>query len=174
MIAMRLEVARNLAIGIGVDECRRPREVGEKRDVRRGSGQIVDESGHRERQPSALAPAGDRDPRRVDRRVGADRFDRADRVGEDPAVVVRRRIEDAPGHEARVERQPRRIGVGRVADGPLGALPARVHAEVGVARGRPERALMREATPSAIADVLDDGRQRLAAADRQVQPTANG
>ena len=94
--------------------------------------------------PAALAAAGDRHPAGVDRRVRPDRLDRADRVGEDPAVVVRRRDPGCPGHEARLRRRPRRRP-GRACrrSNQLDALTARVHHQVGVARDRPEDPFVR-------------------------------
>ena len=127
-------------------------------------------AGDGEADAAALAAAGHRDPRRVDRGHGPDRLDGTDRVGEDAPVVVGRRIEDALGHEPGVERRAGGIGVRRVADRPGGPLAARVHHQVGVAGGRVQDPLVRQPAAAAVADVLDDRRQRARATRRQVEP----
>ena len=106
-------------------------------------------------------------------RVGAHRVDRAHRVGEDPPVVVRLRVEHAAGHEARVRRAGRAAGVGGVAGGRAGALTAGVHGEACVPGQRPDRDLVRQAAAAGVAEVAHHRRQPPARPGRDVQPGAH-
>ena len=123
-------------------------------------GEVRHEPGRGQADPAALAATGDRHPAGVDRRVGPDRLHRAHRVGEDPPVEVRRRIQDALGHEARLRRGPVAVRVGRLADEPARPLTARVHHQVRVARDRPEDPFVGQAAAAAVAAELHDARQR--------------
>ena len=103
----------------------------------------------------------------------AGRLDGTDRVGEDPTVVVGRWVEDATGHEPRMSRGAVGLGVGGVPDRPGRALPAGIHHEMCVAGRRPQDALMRQAAAAAVADVLDDRRQRSVVAGGQMEPASD-
>ncbi len=91
------DVRRELAVGVVSGELDRAAVVAQERDVdeRRPDRRLEARRG--EGDPAALAPAEDDDPIRVDRVVGLGGIDGADGVGEDPAIEVRRRIQDARG-----------------------------------------------------------------------------
>ena len=96
-VAPRLEVLGDLAIRVGVGDVDRPAPVAHERDVDGGRAHPIGEAGDRERQPAALALAGDDDPVRVDERVRGSRIDGEDGVRDEPPVVVGPRVVDALG-----------------------------------------------------------------------------
>ena len=65
------------------------------------------------------------------------------------------------------------LGVGGVADRPGRALPAGIHHEMRVAGGGPQDALVRQAPAAAVADVLDDRRQRSVVSGGQMEPASD-
>jgi len=68
--------------------------VREERHVDERRGSRVDERRRRERDAAALAGTGDDDAIGIDRRVLPCHLDRPDGVGDQPTVVVGRRIQD--------------------------------------------------------------------------------
>ena len=131
------------------------RDVGDRGDHAGREGR-----GHK-RKSAALARAADGDPRAVDDRQAPGRLHGEHRVGHEPPVVVGRGVEDSPRHHARVLRPDAgRRDVRRVAGSPAAPLTARVHHEVRVARRRPDQPVDRSSPSAAVADVLDDRRQR--------------
>jgi hypothetical protein len=108
--------------------------------------------------------------------VGAGGFDGAHGVGEDAAVIIRGRVEQAAGHEAGVLRVAAGgLEVGRVAGLAVAALAARVHDQVGIAGAGPQQGVDGEAAPAAVADVLHHaGELARAALGGQQQPAFDG
>ena len=112
VVAVRLQVADDLAVRIGVDQGRRARKSHRNGTSVHDPGEVRHEARRGQADTAALAAAGDRHPAGVDGVVAADRLDRAHRVGEDAPVVVGRRIEDALGHEAGLRGRPSPSGSG--------------------------------------------------------------
>ena len=98
VVAVRLQVAGDLGVGIFVGDRDRAAEVGQERDVGHHARDVRHQTRDGDGDPATLAAAGHGDPCRVHGRVRAGRLDGTDGVGEDPAVVVGRRVEDAAGH----------------------------------------------------------------------------
>ena len=92
------EVVDDLAVRSGVGDLDGPLHMAEERRGADHRGEVGDEPGDREGQTTALAVAGDHDPVRIDSGQGTGRLDRPYRVGDQTAVVVAVRCQDAPGH----------------------------------------------------------------------------
>jgi hypothetical protein len=99
--------------------------------------------------------------------------DGADGVGEDAAVVVVGRVEDAAGHEAGGLGVLPADGVRGVAGRAVGALAASVHDEGREPGGRGGEPVVREAAAAAVADVVDDGGQRRRGPRRDDEPAGD-
>src|SRR6185369_13813423 len=95
LVAVRLEVARELKVGLFGRDPGAPPEVAQERYVRHHSDDSAGQRRHGDRDAAALAVAGDDDPISVDERVAADKVDGADGVGVDAAVKVFRWVLDA-------------------------------------------------------------------------------
>lgn len=107
----------------------------------------------------------------IDRGVLPRHLDGPDGVGDQPAVVVGRRIQDPAREESRVLRPGgRQLDVGRVAGGPLAALAARVHHEVRVSGRRPREPLRRQPPAAPVPDELHDRGHALDTMLREQQP----
>ncbi len=147
-------VLGQLEVGIAVGDLNRPPGVGHERHVGHGRADAAGQVRGHDRQPAALAHAGGDQRQAGHGRVAAGRVHGADRVGEQPGVVVRAGIGDAAGHEPAGARRAVVAGVRRVRAAPRAALAAGVHDHVDVAGAAPGQPVERVAAAAAVADVL--------------------
>lgn len=110
MVPVHGEVGRELGVRQGRGDLGGPAEIGQERHVGEHSGKVIPQTRHRQRDPTALASARHSDAIAIHARKLAHRVDGEHSVGEDPAVVVGRRVEDAAGQVPRVGG----LGPGRV------------------------------------------------------------
>ena len=172
-IAEDREIADDLVVGRALGLGDRTAEVVHEGDVRhRADHPMIERSGG-DRERPALGSAGDEDLRSIHLRQRGCGLNRVVGVDVDPAVVVIAGVLDAARHEALipVAGAPRIRGRSPIA--PRAALTARVHEEMGESGARPVEVVHRKAASSAVALVLDDGRQGALGRHGQREPSAD-
>ncbi len=169
---MPAQVVHDLEVGPVARDVRAPADVAQERhvDERRGDAVPGQRRGGDGERP-ALAAAADDDPGGVDldtetgQRVGD--VDGAGAVDEGAAVVVRRRVLDALGHEPADPLPARDV---RVRVGGVVALAAGVDDEVRETGCRPGRPVDGQTAAPGVADELHDDGQRAGQVRRAQQP----
>src|SRR5579859_1693724 len=173
-VAMDLAELDDFLVGKAIGDLCCALIMAEKGHIGQGCLDAGVKTAHRKRNPTPLAASADGDTLRIDGGMCSGCFDGTYGVGENAAIIIGMRIENAARHKAGDLRiGPVRLAIGCIAPAPGATLTACIHNKMRKAGAAPGKPFERKTSSTAITDVLDYAGQGRVPLSREQEPAFN-